>query len=54
MTRLEDIPVYTEGMDIKDDEHMLDAVIYELKQLMDTYIASGKTGASDQRVAATS
>ena len=49
MTRLEDIPVYTEGMDIKDDEHMLDAVIYELKQLMDTYIASGKTGAIDIR-----
>ena len=49
MTRLQDIPVYTEGTGIMDDAQMLDAVIYELKQLMDAYIASEKTGAIDIR-----
>jgi len=47
MTHLQDIPVYTEGIDGQDDAHMLEAVIHELKQLMDAYISTDKTGAID-------
>jgi hydrogenase-1 operon protein HyaF len=49
MTRLQDIPVYTEDMGSQNDADMLDAIVYEIKQSMDAFIQTGKTGVIDIR-----
>ena len=47
MTRLQDIPINTEMTGLGAEGNMVDAVVNELKQLMDAYLASGDTGIID-------
>jgi len=46
---LQDIPVCSEGLNLNDESHVLDAVILQIKQLMDVFIVSEKTAAIDLR-----
>ncbi|MCW9013510.1 MAG: hydrogenase expression/formation protein [Gammaproteobacteria bacterium] len=47
MTRLQDIPVNTEITGLDAECNMVDAVLHELKQLLDAYLSSGETGVID-------